>query len=63
MSADSWAECPKCESEGKAVNGTTLREDYEFYLVGFTLEIDYHCRCTDCGFEFEYENKVDTKAG
>jgi predicted Zn-ribbon and HTH transcriptional regulator len=62
MSADNWTECPKCKNESLQKQGaseTPLREDYEFYLEGFTLYIIYSCSCTDCGFEFKYKNQIE----
>ena len=64
MSADNWAECPKCKREFLAKQSgtdTPLREDYEFYLEDFILNIYYHCRCQDCGFEFEFKRQVDAR--
>jgi hypothetical protein len=65
MSADNWAECPKCKNQFLQKQGaseTPLREDYEFYLEGFVLNIIYHCQCIDCDFEFEYKNQVNMEA-
>lgn len=54
MSADNITDCPKCYE-------CTLRENYG---IGMTdngvLEIEYHCLCWDCKWEFEY--KKDIKA-
>ena len=63
MSADNWAKCPKCEKAflGKSGTDTPLREDYEFYLEGFILNIYYSCRCQDCDFEFKLKRQIDTR--
>lgn len=37
----------------------TLREDYEFYVEGFCLNISYGCRCDNCGFQFSYNKKIE----
>ena len=35
----------------------TLREDYDFYSNGFTLEIEYSCRCDVCGFHYTLQKE------
>lgn len=58
MSADSWSVCPKCKSaEGN--RECSLREDWEIYLDGSTLSIDYCCHCQSCDFIFTYTKSVD----
>lgn len=64
MSADNWAKCPKCDKEFPGIEGSRnnpLREDYEFYLVGFVLHVYYHCKCDDCDFQFELKREIDTR--
>lgn len=41
------------------IDDDTLREDYEFYLEAFQLNIVYGCSCSKCTFEFEYKTQVD----
>ena len=64
MSADNWAECPKCEkaflSKQSGIDNP-LREDYEFYLDGFILNIYYHCHCQDCDFDFKFKRQINTQ--
>ena len=52
MSADNWAQCPKCGGD------ETLREDYEFYMDPTTGEFSaaYEGHC-ECGFEFTFKHK------
>ena len=35
----------------------TLAEYHEFYLNGTTLEYDYYCKCSECGFEYRFDDK------
>lgn len=63
MSADNWAECPKCKEQFLQQPGRVdewpLREDYEIYLDGFTLYVIYKCECRDCDFKFKHKAKVE----
>ena len=64
MSADNWAECPKCEIAFLRTRGFTdnpLREDYSIYLDGFILHIRYKCCCEACGFKFALRRLIDTR--
>lgn len=38
----------------------TFREDYEFYLDGFTLHVSYSGHCTECstGLDLNEEHKI-----
>ena len=51
MSADNWAECPKC-GEGNDVYRHSLpfREDYEIGVYDGKFKIYYRGRCECCGF-------------
>lgn len=46
------------EAMKKAPPEQSLREDYEFFLDGFCLEISYSCKCTTCGFTFSFNKKI-----
>lgn len=37
----------------------TLREDYEIYLIGPKLYIDYECSCSVCGLRYSFEDARD----
>lgn len=47
------------EAENTPAPGSSLREDYTFYLDGFCLQINYSCSCETCGFTFSFNKKVD----
>jgi hypothetical protein len=51
MSADNWADCPKC--------GAPFREDYEIgvYSDG-TFYIDYRGHCRTCGGSIKFQHSV-----
>lgn len=49
------------EAKNSPPQEATLREDYEFYLKGFCLNIIYCCSCKLCGFKFDYKKQVDIK--
>ncbi len=57
MSADNWAECPKC-GKGKVKDnfGTPLREDYEIGIYGGEFFISYSGMCRECDFEKKFEH-------
>lgn len=37
---------------------SSLREDYEFWLEGFELNISYKCSCKECGLSFHHREVV-----
>jgi len=60
MSADSWAECPKC-GKGKTEGiSQPVREDYEIGIYNGEFFIHYSGVCTECDFEkhFEHSERV-----
>jgi hypothetical protein len=42
---------------GKQHLEETLREDYQLGVGNGTFQLNYHCHCDRCGFEFEYKHK------
>ena len=52
MSADNWAECPRCKDKTKPA---ALREDYEQGILDGKYFVTYSGVCYDCDFEFHYE--------
>lgn len=48
VSADNWAQCPRCKYNGGGEYN--FREDYEFYgAESGTLKFYYSGLCSDCG--------------
>ena len=56
MSADNWADCPKCSERGES----SLREDYEIGILDGEFYVIYTGECRECGFKFQskYEERV-----
>lgn len=51
------------ESFPSEPTGTTLREDYSFWLDGHTLDIDYVAQCSDCQFRYTFKRKENILKG
>lgn len=55
MSADNWAECPRCVANLDA-DARTFREDYEIYGAETgTVTVSYRGECQRCNLLLEFE--------
>ena len=51
MSADSYADCPRCGERN------SVREDYEQGILRDEYFVDYHGKCDECGFTHVFNHK------
>lgn len=53
MSADSYADCPRCGVKN------AVREDYEQGILHGEYFVDYHAKCKECGFTHIFKHSDD----
>ena len=51
MSAEGWADCPKCKQKD------VVREDYEQGILNDEYFVDYKAKCYTCDFKHEFHHK------
>lgn len=70
MSADNWAECPKCKKTANVeyknvpdIEKQTMREDYDIGTKDGIFSITYSCYCRSCKFKYRYEYSKEIDLG
>lgn len=57
MSADNWANCPKCRAVSQ------FREDYEIGMYDDEFFVSYRGACRECGHRYFFDHTDPGKGG